>query len=474
MSALFVNSLRLSRASLFQYSLFLSRLAHGLAIGLPGFLLFYFAGDDATAAAYIAFSFSLVSLFILHAFGVYSESIFTNRYRFKKTVLSWSTAYLVIFFMMHGLGRGGDIGGVHYLLWYLLTLVLLVLIRLLSLFLYRKLMQHGFYLSRSVIWGATDSGRHMAKYLADNQDIRSGLQGFIDERVGRLPDEIAGLPMLGDTKALIKLIQNGEVDQVLVALPWSAVKRTEEVLNILRSYSIAVLLVPEMVGMRHASNRISEVGGVPMFNISDFPLKGWSPVLKRLEDVVISSLMLLLLSPLLLLIALLIKLDSPGPVLFKQKRYGYNNILINVYKFRTMYHAARDMDASQQTVKNDSRVTSVGRFLRRSSLDELPQLFNVLKGHMSLVGPRPHATATKAAGVLFEDAVQNYAARHRVKPGITGWAQVNGFRGETDTLEKLEKRVEYDLEYIENWSILFDLYILLKTIPSIVFAKEAY
>lgn len=175
-----------------------------------------------------------------------------------------------------------------------------------------------------------------------------------------------------------------------------------------------------------------------------------------------------------ILVALAIKLDSPGPVLFRQKRYGYNNKLIEVFKFRSMYCDRADANAERQTTRNDDRITRVGRFIRKTSLDELPQLFNVLLGSMSMVGPRPHATATKAAGILFEDAVKEYTARHRVKPGITGWAQINGYRGETDTLEKIEKRVEYDLQYIENWSVWFDLYILFRTLPAVIFTREAY
>jgi len=211
-----------------------------------------------------------------------------------------------------------------------------------------------------------------------------------------------------------------------------------------------------------------------MFVVAEPPLQGWAPVLKRGEDVLLSALALLLLAPLMALIALAVKLDSPGPVLFRQKRYGYNQRLIEVFKFRSMHHHLRDEHAAQQTGRDDPRVTRIGRFIRKTSLDELPQLFNVLAGSMSLVGPRPHATATKAANVLFEDAVQEYVARHRVKPGITGLAQVNGYRGETDTIEKIQRRVEYDLEYIENWSLWLDLSILLRTLPAVLSAEAAY
>ena len=174
------------------------------------------------------------------------------------------------------------------------------------------------------------------------------------------------------------------------------------------------------------------------------------------------------------LVALAVKLDSRGPVLFRQKRYGFNNELIEIYKFRSMYVDQADANAAKLVTKDDPRVTRVGRFIRKTSLDELPQLFNVLKGELSLVGPRPHALQAKAADRLYQDVVDGYFARHRVKPGITGWAQINGWRGETDTEEKTQKRVEHDLYYIDNWSVFFDLYILLKTPLALLRGENAY
>ena len=175
-----------------------------------------------------------------------------------------------------------------------------------------------------------------------------------------------------------------------------------------------------------------------------------------------------------LVTAIAIKLDSKGPVLFRQNRYGYNDNEIRVFKFRSMYTDQSDFTAERQTTREDPRITRVGRIIRKTSIDELPQLFNVLQGNMSMVGPRPHATATKAAGIPFEVAVSEYSSRHRVKPGITGWAQINGYRGETDTLFKIQKRVEYDLEYISKWSVWFDLYIVFMTVPAVLSTKEVY
>jgi exopolysaccharide biosynthesis polyprenyl glycosylphosphotransferase len=197
-------------------------------------------------------------------------------------------------------------------------------------------------------------------------------------------------------------------------------------------------------------------------------------VLKAIEDKALSAVLLFFLAPLLLLVALAIKLDSPGPVLFRQKRYGFNNHLIGVYKFRTMHHHLRDEKAEKLVTRGDPRITRVGAFLRKTSIDELPQLLNVLKGEMSIVGPRPHALSAKAADRLYEEVVAEYAARHRVKPGITGWAQVMGWRGETDTVEKIQKRVEHDLYYIENWSLAFDFKILVLTFFALLKPENAY
>ena len=211
-----------------------------------------------------------------------------------------------------------------------------------------------------------------------------------------------------------------------------------------------------------------------MLDVFDKPIGDWGGLLKTIEDKVIASLALVMLAPIMLLVALAVKLESKGPVFFKQKRYGFNNELIEVYKFRSMYHEMRDADATKLVTRGDPRVTRVGRIIRKSSLDELPQLFNVLRGELSLVGPRPHPTKAKAANQLYDDVVDGYFARHRVKPGITGWAQINGWRGETDTAEKLQRRIEHDLYYIENWSLAFDLQILLRTPLALFKTESAY
>jgi len=214
---------------------------------------------------------------------------------------------------------------------------------------------------------------------------------------------------------------------------------------------------------------------VPVLDVFDRPITDWDVVMKVLFDRIIGACALVALAPLMLVVAALIKLDSKGPVFFKQKRHGFNNDEIEVYKFRSLYTHMTDHAVQKSVTKDDPRVTRVGRFIRKTSIDELPQLFNVVfKGNLSLVGPRPHAVNQKIEDRQFDEAVDGYFARHRVKPGITGWAQINGWRGELTSPDKIKGRVEHDLYYIENWSVLFDLYILLKTPISLLKSENAY
>jgi Undecaprenyl-phosphate glucose phosphotransferase len=227
--------------------------------------------------------------------------------------------------------------------------------------------------------------------------------------------------------------------------------------------------------LRFRPRSYSYIGSVPVLDVFDRPIADWDVVMKSLFDKVVGSLALLAALPVMAIVALAIKLDSRGPILFRQKRYGFNNELIEVYKFRSMYHDQADATAAKLVTKGDARVTRVGRFIRKTSLDELPQFLNVVfKGNLSLVGPRPHAVHAKAVDRLYDEAVDGYFARHRVKPGITGWAQINGWRGETDSQEKIQARVEHDLYYIENWSVLFDLYILAMTPFALAKTENAY
>jgi len=269
-------------------------------------------------------------------------------------------------------------------------------------------------------------------------------------------------------------VRRNRVDLLVVTLPLTAEARILHMLKQLWVLPVDIRLSAYTQKLRYRPRAYSYIGNVPFIDVFDKPLTDWGQLLKSIEDKVIAGLALLFLSPIMMAVALAIKLESKGPVFFRQHRYGFNNELIDVYKFRSMYTDMTDRTAARLVTRDDPRVTGVGRFIRRTSLDELPQLFNVLKGELSLVGPRPHATHAKAQEHLYPDAVEGYFARHRVKPGITGWAQINGWRGETDTVEKLHRRVEHDLYYIENWSIAFDLYILLHTPLSLMATENAY
>jgi exopolysaccharide biosynthesis polyprenyl glycosylphosphotransferase len=237
---------------------------------------------------------------------------------------------------------------------------------------------------------------------------------------------------------------------------------------------VDVRLAAHMSRLRFRPRAYSYIGNVPVLDIFDKPIADWNMVMKTLFDRVAGAMILAALAPVMAAVALAIKFDSPGPVFFRQRRLGFNNERIEVLKFRSLYHEHADPNARRVVTKGDKRVTTVGHFIRRTSLDELPQLINVLRGELSLVGPRPHAVEAPATHRLWEEVVDGYFARHRVRPGLTGWAQINGWRGELDTEEKLRNRVEHDLYYIENWSLLFDLYILLRTPFALLHSENAY
>jgi Undecaprenyl-phosphate glucose phosphotransferase len=322
--------------------------------------------------------------------------------------------------------------------------------------------------------GAGPIGQRLLRHFNSRPHPGLKIVGVYDDRLERLPSRCMGQPIVGNLDRLLEDARARHIDMVVVALPLAADWRLARVMEKLRLLPIDILLCPDHAGFRLKPYGVSELDGMAMLNIADRPLRDWRLVGKEIEDRVLASLILLLIAPLMALIALAIKLDSPGPVFFRQRRYGFNNQLIEVFKFRTMHHHASDPNAAQLTRRNDPRVTRIGAFLRRTSLDELPQFFNVLRGEMSVVGPRPHALAAKAGGLLYQDAVSDYAARHRVKPGITGWAQVNGWRGETEVVEQIERRVEHDLYYIDHWSLLFDLKIIVLTVFGGFTGRYAY
>jgi Undecaprenyl-phosphate glucose phosphotransferase len=302
------------------------------------------------------------------------------------------------------------------------------------------------------------------------------IAGVYDDRLRseRVPAVHANLAVRGSVADLVRDSREEAFDVIAVALPLSAADRIADVLLQLSSTVADVCLTADLAGLTYPETQFGAVGSNPVISIGEAPLKDWRAAKKAAFDYIVGAIALLVLSPLLAVLALLIRLDSKGPVFFLQPRLGFNNRLFPCYKFRSMHAAMTDMMADRQTTRDDPRITRAGKWMRKYSLDELPQLFNVMNGTMSLVGPRPHAPNTKAADRLFAEVVQQYALRHRVKPGITGWAQVNGWRGETTTVEQIENRVRCDLFYIDNWSLLFDLKIMILTVLRELRSKNAF
>jgi len=343
--------------------------------------------------------------------------------------------------------------------WAALCWFLLVGFRLILRHLLRTLRRHRFNSKRVLIVGAGEQGQKVGRHL--KREAWTGLEliGFLDN-APRAPQKIMA-PVLGSIDDVADISEQQRIDEVWIALPLRDEARVRKVIAQLQGSTVSIRFVPDLFSLRLLNSAMSEVAGMPVFDICMTPMDGVNTVLKLLEDRVLATVILVLVSPLMLLIAMVIKLSSPGPVLFKQRRHGWGGVTIEIYKFRSMIeHAEPDGQVTQAT-PDDPRITRIGHFLRRTSLDELPQFINVLQGRMSIVGPRPHALEHNEH---YKEFIDSYMLRHKVQPGITGWAQVNGWRGETRTLEQMEKRVEFDLFYIENWSLWFDLRIIALTL----------
>ena len=408
-------------------------------------------------------------------FGVYAgDYIFARRLRIDRMLTAWAVTFALLLTAAFALKITEFYSRVWAVSWYFVAAVVLILGRLILGAWVRHSAQKGRFAKRTAIVGTGPQASRIADHLRENDKYRTEIVGFADDRDGKEATHNTVPASLGGIEEVIRMIRDDSIDRVVIALPWNDPERMRGVVRRLAVTPIPIHLAPDLAGFDYTGRDFTHIAGLPVLHLFDRPISGWSQLTKTAEDQVLATLFLILGLPLFLVLPLMIKFTSPGPILFKQKRYGFNDQLIEVWKFRTMYHHLEDAECDEQTTKDDDRVTSVGRFLRRTSLDELPQLFNVLKGDMSLVGPRPHAVATKAGGQLFYDVVDHYAARHRVKPGITGWAQVNGWRGETRTVDEIEKRVECDLYYIDNWSIWLDIRILAKTVLVVFRDAKAY
>lgn len=352
--------------------------------------------------------------------------------------------------------------------WSLAATLSIVTVRFAASALVRRMSRDGGVFARRVaVVGATSLGVKFAERAKDSP-VGISITGVYNAGLSDTGDaHLSG--MKGDLNDLAFAARNGEIDDIVIAVPRAAPEDMARLVRRLSILPVSIAICPNIHWLDHLGGEINDVGGVRVLSLYRRPLEGWGGVIKTVEDYALGVVALIVSLPVMLLVAVAIRLQSKGPILFAQKRHGFNNAVFKVYKFRTMT-VAEDGDEIMQAKPGDPRITPVGRFLRRYSLDELPQLFNVIKGEMSLVGPRPHALAHNHQ---YAQAIENYSGRHKVKPGITGWAQVNGFRGETSENEQMADRVKYDLAYVDNWSLWFDIKILILTVRAVVFPQNA-
>lgn len=340
----------------------------------------------------------------------------------------------------------------------------------------RHLRARGLNQKKVVIVGAGQLGKRACNSIL--RETWAGLQpvALFDDNLHVIGQQYKGIPVMGSLDDVLPYIEKqrqsaeGAIDQVWIALPLHAEKKIEEMQNSLNNTATNVYLIPDLFAFQLTNYSVDEVVGLPIMNMSASPVRGGAALLKRVEDVLVSLILITILSPVLIVIVAIVKLESPGPIIFKQRRYGQDGKEIIVWKFRSMT-CTEDSGVVTQATRGDKRTTRSGYWLRKLSLDELPQLFNVLQGSMSLVGPRPHAVAHNE---FYRTKVSGYMARHKIRPGITGWAQINGCRGETAQIGDMEERVRYDLEYIRNWSVPLDLQIMFRTVKTVMDFKNTY
>ena len=386
----------------------------------------------------------------------------------KKTISHWFVSAAILLLSVNFLApQYLNPEGLQFY-WFVSVLVSLCVYRVVLRLILRALRSQGINTRSVVIAGAGTLGQQLANNIIANSSFGLVFGGYYDDAAPK--EKLVAAQTIGNLEQLVADCKEGGIDRVYIVLPPQAYERRKWLVKQLADSTASVYIVPDVFTYQLLHSRSDTIMGIPTISIYDSPLDGSNAIIKRIEDIVLSTLILILISPVLLGLALVVKFTSKGPVFFKQNRYGIDGKPIKVWKFRSM-NVMEDGAKVTQATKNDSRFTPIGQFIRKTSLDELPQFINVLQGQMSIVGPRPHAVAHNEE---YRKLVDGYMLRHKVKPGITGWAQINGWRGETDTLDKMEKRIEFDLEYIRNWSLLFDLKIVFLTIFKGFINKNAY
>lgn len=384
------------------------------------------------------------------------------------TLIGWGIVIVVLLLLNYAANFSHHYSRQVILTWFIATPIALLISHIAVRVIADELRKEG-GLRSAVIVGANETSLKLVSRIAEFPYLLIDVKGYFDERNdSRVPDGLGA--RLGSIKEVADYARKNNIQMIFISLPMSAQPRIREVIDDLHDSTASVYFLPDVYVFDLMQARFNNVGGIPVVAVCESPFSGVDSVVKNVSDFVLALLILLLLSPFMLGIALAVVLTSPGPAIFRQRRYGLNGEEITVYKFRSMT-VSEDGQNVVQAQKNDPRVTRIGAFLRRTSLDELPQFFNVLQGRMSIVGPRPHAVAHNE---LYRKLIKGYMLRHKVRPGITGWAQVNGMRGETEVLEKMQGRIDHDLYYLQNWSIWLDLWIIMRTVWVVLRRDNAY
>ena len=432
--------------------------------------------DAATpsAAGFFTVFLGFLCLFLLRSFGLYEFRNLANAMlAIAKSWITTAAVGIILYEYSSWIDLGLTNGWIK--IWLGLTAVYFVLSRTFIQIWIRPIVKLGHERQRIAIVGGGKAAEEAITTLEHSKKLDIEIIGLFDDRFdNRSPESVRKHKKIGKMDDLADYARNNRVDLIIVAIPLSAEQRLLHILKRLWQLPVDIRVSGQAAALKLSPRAYTYLGDLPLLSLFDRPLNGWDQFMKDTLDRAIALAAIVALAPVMLIVALAVRLESKGPIIFRQKRFGFNNELVQVFKFRSMYTDMNDASASKLVTRGDLRVTKVGRIIRKSSLDELPQLFNVLQGQLSLVGPRPHATQAKAAGTLYDEVIDGYFARHKVKPGITGWAQINGWRGETDTHEKLEQRVKHDLDYIDRWSLGLDLYILAKTPMALLKSKNAY
>jgi putative colanic acid biosynthesis UDP-glucose lipid carrier transferase len=470
----------LPRGLLKEYSKPLAILLRGLdmaAVVAAGLIAFYYRFGNLDLPPRYVTALEIGALFTLAVFSFFKIYESMRAKGFWQHIATLLQAIALVLILLAGLAfitkTGERFSRSWYVYWAILAIVFLLLFRCSLLAFLRLMRSHQWNERRVIIIGAGELGQRLVETLQPALWTGFRILAIFDATPEDKPTHICNLAVTKIPHDLSQYLESAteSIDELWIALPLSAENQVKEMLHVLRHHTVSIRFVLDIFGLGLFNHPITDLAGFPALNLNASPMVGLNRLFKAVEDRVLAAFILITISPLLMLIAISLKLTSKGPVLFKQLRHGWDGKVIKVYKFRTMVEHDEPAGEVIQAKPNDSRITKLGKFLRKTSLDELPQFFNVLQGRMSIVGPRPHAVAHNE---LYKNSIKKYMQRHKVKPGITGWAQVNGWRGETDTLNKMEKRVQYDLYYIEHWSIMFDLKIIGLTLLHGFVGENAY